>query len=68
MSFIGQVTDSKFNLFIGNLAAAKDEALLKTHNIGFIVNVSEIQYETKIPTLAIVASGANYQTIIPKDC
>ena len=66
MSFIGQVTNSKFNLFIGNIAAAKDAELLKTHNIGFIINVSEVQYESKIPSLEIVASGANYQTIIQK--
>lgn len=66
MSFIGQITDSKFNLFIGNLVAAKDANLLKTHNIGFIINVSEIQYETKIPTLMIPASGDNYKNIIQK--
>lgn len=67
MSFISQITNEKtFNLFIGNLAAAKNEKLLKEYDIGFIINISDVSNETKIPSCSLSMAGAFHATIIEK--
>lgn len=60
MSAIHQITENKsFNLFIGNMNAAKDLNLMKEKEISFIINIAEETNETSIDHVDLIFGAAN---------
>lgn len=57
-------SNEPFSLFIGTIEDARNPELLEKNKITFIINVSGIDNETKIPSLSIELSGVNHTRIL----